>query len=93
MSVMLERFKRDPYYVRLIEETWAEGNFAYALAQLRVQRGLTQRDVARRAGMKQSMLARLERAGQTPTITTVFRLMRALDARCEIGPEGITIHE
>ena len=58
-----------------------EGEFALIcqLIDLRIKRGLSQRDLAKRAGMQQPSIARLE-TGQTASLRTLRRVADALDA-------------
>ena len=58
-----------------------EGEFALIrqLIDLRIKRGLSQRDLAQRAGMQQPSIARLE-GGQTASLRTLRRVADALDA-------------
>ncbi len=63
-----------------------------ALTEMREERGLTQRDIAARTGIKQPMLARIER-GQMPTIPTLRRIAQALNARVIIAPNEPIIVE
>ena len=63
-----------------------------ALTELREARGLTQRQVSERTGIKQPMLARIER-GQMPTLPTLRRITQALNARVIIAPDTAIIVE
>ena len=63
-----------------------------ALAELREERGLTQREVSERTGIKQPMLARIER-GQMPTLPTLRRIAQALNARVIIAPGMLIVVE
>jgi transcriptional regulator with XRE-family HTH domain len=49
--------------------------------------GLSQRELARRAGTSQAMVARIERGQQSPSVATLERLVRAcgLELRVEAG--------
>ena len=47
------------------------------IARLRTQAGLSQRELARRAGTSQPAIARLERGGTSPSVDTLERLARA----------------
>lgn len=58
--------------------------FALQLAELRHQKGLSQAALARRAGMKQSEVARIEAAEASPTFDTMARLLSAADAELDI---------
>ena len=49
------------------------------LIDLRIKRGLSQRQLAKRAGMQQPVVARLE-GGQTASLRTLRRVADALDA-------------
>jgi len=58
---------------------------AYQLARLRIMKGLTQKDLADRAGMQQPTVARFE-SGSDVTVRTLLRVARALDAEIKIVP-------
>ncbi|MEP7357138.1 MAG: helix-turn-helix domain-containing protein [Anaerolineales bacterium] len=62
-----------------------EGEFALVrqLIDLRQQQGLSQRQLAKRAGMQQPTIARLE-GGQPASLTTLKRVANALDAKVEV---------
>jgi transcriptional regulator with XRE-family HTH domain len=51
----------------------------------RTELGLTQADLALRAGMTQPQLSRLESGGATPTVPLLARLAAALDADLDIA--------
>jgi len=90
-DVLREEIERDPTFASIQEETHFEGQVGLALANMREQRDLTQRALGELAGMPHSMVNRIEKAGQIPTITTLWKLARALNAEATIRPEGITI--
>jgi len=54
---------------------------AKRLQQLRALRGLSQRDLAQRAGISREYIARLETARQDPTLRTLEKLAKALRVR------------
>jgi ribosome-binding protein aMBF1 (putative translation factor) len=56
---------------------------------LRMAAGLSQTQLAHRAGMTQPALSRLENGGGLPTITVLDRLAHALDATLNVS---ITTH-
>jgi ribosome-binding protein aMBF1 (putative translation factor) len=78
---------QDPEFVAAIKELEP----GYQIARLRIQRGLTQSELARRVGTKQSSIARLESGQSKPSISFLERLVTALDASLEIrivpGPQ------
>ncbi|MGH2625503.1 MAG: helix-turn-helix domain-containing protein [Anaerolineales bacterium] len=51
---------------------------AVRLRTLRRDRGLTQQQLAAKAGLSREYLARLERARQDPTLSTLAKLAKAL---------------
>lgn len=68
---------------------YAEARAALLLGQLvhdrRAALGLTQAQLAARAGMTQPQLSRLEAGGATPTVPLLARLAEALDAELDIA--------
>lgn len=73
---------------------YEEARAALVLGQLvydrRAELGLTQAELADRAGMTQPQLSRLESGGATPTVPLLARLAAALDAELDIAfrPHG-----
>jgi transcriptional regulator with XRE-family HTH domain len=68
---------------------YEEARAALLLGQMvhdrRAELGLTQADLAVRAGMTQPQLSRLESGGATPTVPLLARLASALDADLDIS--------
>jgi transcriptional regulator with XRE-family HTH domain len=54
------------------------------LQEARRRAGLTQRELAERAGTSQSAIARIERGRQLPSLDTLQRLLRACDLDLEL---------
>jgi transcriptional regulator with XRE-family HTH domain len=67
---------------------YEEARAALLLGQMvydrRTELGLTQGELAERAGMTQPQLSRLESGGATPTVPLLTRLAAALDAELDI---------
>ena len=62
---------------------------AWALVQeARRRAGLTQRELAERAGTSQAAIARIERGRQEPSLETLQKILRAagLELRIELAP-------
>ena len=57
----------------------------YQIARLRILRGLTQAQLAEKAGTKQPSIARLENGSSLPSISFLTKLAEALDAKLEIN--------
>jgi len=60
---------------------------AYQVACLRIERGMSQEELARKAGTKQPNIARLESGRRTPSLGLLQRLAEALDARLVVRIE------
>jgi len=56
----------------------------HLLRQIRRQRGLTQAQLARRAGTGQGHVSRIERDEVSPTVATLAALLQALDSDLEL---------
>jgi transcriptional regulator with XRE-family HTH domain len=57
----------------------------YQLIRLRIERGLTQAELAELVGTKQPSIARLERGDSEPSLTFLRKVAAALGARLEIN--------
>ena len=62
--------------------------FAHQLAALRADRGETQKQLAVRIGMTESMISRFERGDHLPSLTTLCRIADGFDRRLEIVFHG-----
>ena len=81
----------------LTDEEKARINFEVALIgkliEAREQMGLSQRELAEKAGIKQSAVARLETMKATPQIDTLFKILQPLGYTLEIVPRVEEIDE
>ena len=59
---------------------------ARLLSQARRRAGLTQRELAGRAGVAQPAIARIERGRVSPSVATLDRLLRATGHIVEVAP-------
>lgn len=84
-DIRRERFGRRDFntaeYEAGREEARLAIEFANAIRERRLELGLTQTDVAQRAGLRQPDVSRLESGGGTPTIGMLERLAYALELR------------
>ena len=67
------------------EGGWFFARIADQVAEQRIARRLSQRELAELVGTTQSAIARLERGGRPPRIDTLLRIAAALD--CELVVE------
>ncbi len=56
------------------------------LIKLRLDRNMTQKDLADKTGLKQSAVARLESEEVLPKLDTLLKLAKALDASINLNP-------
>lgn len=56
----------------------------YQVARLRIQRGLTQTQLAAKVGIRQPSIARLENGSTLPSISFLNKIATALDATIEV---------
>lgn len=72
--------RQEPEFQEAYEEARRAYELGKAVRERRLALGLSQVELARRAGMTQPALSRLEAGGSTPTIGLLERLAQALDA-------------
>ncbi len=78
-----ERLK-DPIFAKAFAEADAEVRLAVALAEARGKAGLTQAELARKLGTRQSNISRIEQGSQNVSLRTLERIAEALHCRIEI---------
>lgn len=78
-----ELLKR-PGFKEAQEETRLEYEIARALIKARIEKGLTQAEVAKRMNTKQSVISRVESAKTTPSLSFLKRLAKVLNASLQV---------
>lgn len=79
-----QQLLEDPEFRKEYENTrWID-----ELIDLRLERGLTQKELAERAGTSQSAIARLEIGKQEPTLRFLRRVVEALGGKLTIRIES-----
>lgn len=81
------REARDPEFAAARQALEPQQEFRRALIKARLERGLTQRAMAEKLGVKQSALARWEAGETVPTLSTLFRVAQVLGLEFSITPE------
>lgn len=80
-----EALKRDPSLEKKLERAGQAWDIAFQIYDLRKKAGLTQSQLAKLVGTKQSNIARIEAADYTGyTLTTLEKVTKALKAKLEI---------
>lgn len=82
----------NPEFIRGQQEAELEINLAIELARARKRANMTQAQLAKAIGSKQSVVSRIESAGQNVTIGTLDRIARALghELQVRLAPQDRT---
>lgn len=81
---MKKRLMKNPEFKKLHEETRTEFEIAKAVIRARIERGLTQKQLADRLHTRQSVISRLESANTSPSISFLKRLASALNTTLQV---------
>lgn len=76
---------KDPEAKRLFDEYGRQLEISYKILQTRKQKGLSQAELAKKIGTKQSNVARIESGQQNVTIKLLDRIALALDMQLEVN--------
>ena len=76
---------RDPEMKKYYDELGPEYAIIEAMLRKRMEKGLTQAQLARKIGTKQSAIARLESGTYNPSLSLLRKVARALDAKLKIS--------
>lgn len=80
-SEFKKRLLQDPEIKRYYDESAAEYEIMALIIERRLARGLTQADLAKKVGTKQSAIARFESGKYNPSLHFLHKMAKALDAR------------
>jgi len=58
------------------------------ILELRLEKGLSQEELAEKAGTKQTIISRVERGANQPSIETIQKIANALDRKVKIKLEA-----
>ncbi|KKM11208.1 XRE family transcriptional regulator [Clostridiales bacterium PH28_bin88] len=83
---LLEEMK-DPEFAKAWEETELEYQIARAIIKLRMERGLTQEELAKQVGVTQSVIARLESGRHLPSLRSLHELAEKLGLKLVVNFE------
>lgn len=71
-------------FKKAVEETRLEYEIARALIKARIEKGLTQAEIAKRMKTKQSVISRVENAKTIPSLSFLKRLAEVLNASLHV---------
>lgn len=76
---------KNPEFKKLFDEAGEQFEIAYRLNHLRLERRMSQAELARKSGMTQGNIARLISGNQNFTIQTLSRVAKALGAKLKVS--------
>jgi len=75
---------KDPKFKKTYEKSRLEYEIARAVIRARIEKGLTQKQLADRLHTKQSVISRVEGANSTPSLSFLKRLAGALNSSLQV---------
>lgn len=76
---------KDPKVKKAYDELGPEFELASMFIRKRIEKGLTQSQLARKVGTKQSAISRLESGGYNPSFALLKKVAKALNADVKIS--------
>lgn len=83
-DVYKQKLLKDPEFKRLYEESQPDFEITKAIIRARIERKMTQKELARRMHTTQSVISRVEQAGVSPSVSFLKRMAKALNASLQI---------
>ena len=83
-TTLKKQMLKNPEAKRAYDELGPEYALIHKLIDLRLSQGLTQKQLAKKLGTKQSAISRLERGNLNTTLRSFYKIARALDAKVTI---------
>ena len=93
-ELIAELLRTDPEFRAEWERTALAREVALAIVRYRADHDLSQRDLAKRLGMKQPQVARMELGEVNPSMETLMRVSAQLgiEFTIDVRPAGTTVH-
>lgn len=80
----LDKQLKDPEFKAEYDKLETAFSLADALISARIEKGITQKELAEMTGISQGDISRIERGTANPSIKTIQRLATALDKKVQI---------
>lgn len=81
----LEQLKRQLMRNKAFREAYAEGDLEYQLIRKRLEKRLTQQQLAKKIGTTQSAIARFEAGNVNPSLSFLRKIARAVGATITVS--------
>lgn len=79
-----QKLLKNPEFKKLYEESRLEFEIARAVIRARIEKGLTQKQLAAKLHTGQTVISRVERANTTPSLSFLKRLAAALNTTLQV---------
>ena len=79
-----QKLLKDPEFKRLYDESQPEFEIARAIIRARIEKKITQADLAEKMNPTQSVISRVEQARTSPSISFLKRLAAALNTTLQV---------
>ncbi len=84
LDQLKKKLLKNPEFKKIHDQTRIEYEIAKAVIKARIEKGLTQKQLADRLHTRQSVISRVERANTTPSISFLKRLATALGITLQV---------
>lgn len=84
LDKLKKKLMKNPEFKRIYEESRPEFEIARAVIRARIEKGLTQKQLAEKLNTRQSVISRVERANTTPSLSFLKRLAAALNTTLQV---------
>ena len=84
LEKLKKKLLKNPEFKKLYEESRPEFEIARAVIRARIEKGLTQKQLADKLNTKQSVISRVESANTTPSLSFLKRLAAALNTTLQV---------
>ena len=81
---LLQEQLKDPEFAKVWEETELEYQIQRMLISARIEKNMTQKELAEITGVRQSNISRIEKGACTPTLKTLQELAKGLGKKLKI---------
>lgn len=81
---LIERQLKDPEFRKIWEEGEADYQLGRQIIQARIDKKISQRDLAKRANTTQAVISRIENSSVSPTLQMASRIAMALGKTLQI---------
>lgn len=83
-KIIDEKCKADTEFKDAYKEAYAELDLIAQIIKLRKAKGLTQDDLAKKAGLTQQMISRIEKRTYSPNYRNLVKIANALDSKLQL---------